>query len=991
MMTMNHDLAFLFIVGLLYLFFLFWLASAADRGKIPSRWIAHPIVYTLSLGVYATSWTYYGSVGFAHESGLLFLTIYLGATLAFILSPVLLQPILRLTSDYQLTSLPDLFAFRYRSQLAGALATVFMLLGTLPYIALQIRAVAESLHVLSRETPSNSIAFVFCVTLSLFAILFGARHISNREKHLGLVAAIAFESLIKLLVFLLIGLFALFQVFDGPPGLEQFLQTHPEALDAFYQPVGEDPWLTLLFLSFCAAFLLPRQFHLLFTENINPNTLKFASWAFPAFLLLLNLPIPIILWAGESLQLDIPADYFTLGVTLTHAPPWLSVLAFIGGLSAASAMVIVTTLALASMSLNNLLLPASHPDPARNLYRWVLWGKRILIALIIMAGYLVYVSLPHKEGLVQLGLISFVAVAQFIPGIIGLLYWSKANRNGFIIGLLGGISVWGVVLLGPMLYESGTLTVQIPVSDWLAHSGMSQWTFATFYSLSLNSLLFVLFSLLTRQSQREQEAANACRAEGFIPLEGVVDATSPDEFRVGLAAALGQEMADREVDQALLDLHMRPQEQRAAELRRLRERIERNLSGLIGPEMAHMIVNQRLLINSEAKTALADSVQYVEERLQTSRSELHGLNAELDNLWRLHRQILQELPLGVCATNHQNEIVLWNLSLEVMTQLPGRQVVGMRLEQLPEPWRDFLLGFARANDEHTHRLQLEVNHAPRWYNLHKAHYIEPDAHRKNITALGKVIILEDLTNLNTLEVELAHNDRLASIGRLAAGVAHEIGNPLTGVTSLAQNLRDEADSEIIKETAEDILKQSRRIADILKILQSFSRGGQYLNRHELFALSDVIKDAMHLMELTNKQAGIHFISHCPDHLYLQGDKQQISQVLVNLLRNAADASKAGDKVTLDVRTKADQMIISISDQGSGIPDKLHARILEPFFTTKSPGEGTGLGLAVVNRIVEEHHGDLHIQSNDCGTTISVALPRPASTDQKNDLSSTCDS
>ena len=202
---MSHELATLFAAGLIYLILLFLVAYATDRGILPSRWAAHPLTYTLSIGVYATSWTYYGSVGYAAHNGLLFLTIYLGATLAFILSPVLLKPILRVSREYQLTSLADLLAFRYRSQAAGVLVTLFMLLGTMPYIALQIRAVTESLQVLSNEVPSNTIALVFCGTLILFGVLFGTRHISPREKHRGLVVAIAFESLIKLVVLLLIG------------------------------------------------------------------------------------------------------------------------------------------------------------------------------------------------------------------------------------------------------------------------------------------------------------------------------------------------------------------------------------------------------------------------------------------------------------------------------------------------------------------------------------------------------------------------------------------------------------------------------------------------------------------------------------------------------------------------------------------------------------------------------------------------------------------
>ena len=269
---MTFDLSILFLVTVAYLLLLFLIAYAADNGWISPKVARHPVTYVLSLGVYATSWTYYGSVGFAQAQGYNFLAIYLGVTLTFLLAPVLLMPILRLVRDYQLTSLADLFAFRFRSQTAGVLVTLFMLMGTLPYIALQIRAVTESLEILSQEVPPQLVALVYCVTLTLFAILFGARHVSPREKHEGLVVAIAFESLVKLVALLGVGLFAVFGIFGGLGGMTDWIAAHPAAVQALYEPVREGPWITLLLLAFAAAFLLPRQFHMTFTENQNPRS-----------------------------------------------------------------------------------------------------------------------------------------------------------------------------------------------------------------------------------------------------------------------------------------------------------------------------------------------------------------------------------------------------------------------------------------------------------------------------------------------------------------------------------------------------------------------------------------------------------------------------------------------------------------------------------------------------------------------------------------------
>ncbi|HEY9148801.1 MAG TPA: histidine kinase, partial [Gammaproteobacteria bacterium] len=508
---MTFELWHLFLAGVAYLLLLFLIAFAAEHGWLPQRLAHHPLTYTLSLGVYATSWSFYGSVGFAQTQGNNFLTIYLGVTLAFLLAPVLLQPIMRLTREYQLSSLADLFAFRYQSQLAGVLVTLFMLTGTLPYIALQVRAVTESLQVLTGESAPAMIALGFCITVTLFAILFGARHFSAREKHEGLVVAIAFESLIKLLALLAVGGFALYGVFGGFGGLEQWLRANPEALAAMHRPVHEGSWATLLLLAFAAAFLLPRQFHMTFTENFDEKALNTASWAFPLFLLLLNLAIPPILWAGNQLQVETAPDFYVLGITLSHQATLLPLLAFIGGISAASAMIIVTTLALAAMCMNHLVLPASFPPrlhPETNIYRWLLWGRRILIALIILAGYAFYLLLEHNQGLVQLGLISFVAVAQFLPGIIGLLYWRRATRAGFIAGLLGGGTVWAVSLMLPLLEQSDMVSTVIEANIGM-HSD-DPWSSSTFWSLAINSGLFVLFSLLTRPSLQEKEIASAC-------------------------------------------------------------------------------------------------------------------------------------------------------------------------------------------------------------------------------------------------------------------------------------------------------------------------------------------------------------------------------------------------------------------------------------------------------------------------------------------------
>ena len=968
---MQFELWHLFLVSVFYLGILFLIAMATDRHWIPSSVARHPMVYTLSIGVYATSWSFYGSVGFAEQQGFNFLTIYLGTTLAFIASPILLRPILKLTETYRLASLADLFAFRYHSQAAGILVTLFILTGTLPYMSLQIQAVTSTLQIMTHDSEHAFIAFGFCSTIALFSMLFGARHISLREKHRGMVVAIAFESLVKLIALLTVGLFAVFGIFGGFSELNQFLLLNPEAKAALFQPMRDGPWATLMLLSFAAAFLLPRQFHMIFVESIDHKNIDTASWAFPLFLLLLNISIPPILWAGQSLNLAMPADFYVLGITLGTDSVVLPILTFIGGLSAASAMIIVTTLALSTMCMNNLVLPASFPariSTGRNMYQWLLWGRRLVILLIIAGGYGFYLLQQHNQGLAGLGLISFVAVAQCLPGIAGLLYWQRASKSGFIAGLIVGGSIWAITLLVPLFERAGIIDTSILNLRQFAMST----TDSALWSLLFNSLAFVIFSLLKPQEEEEREVANACFREGFLVPEGSVRATSIAEFEQQLTTIIGAEIARSEIDRALADLGFAESSVDQNVLTMLRAQIDRNLSGLVGPVLSRMIVNEHLQIDRATKSALADTIQFVEHSQEKTRSELKGVSSKLDSLRRFHFQVLQDLPLGVVSLSNELQIVSWNKALSKITDIDQENVIGTSLDQLAEPWKNILVSFVDSEDFHIRKLKVNFNGDLLILNLFKAvvsHNLESDS--------GTAILIEDSSKRYSLEEKLAHSERLASIGQLATGVAHEIGNPVTGIACLAQDIQADIDSpEAIKSGLRQILTQTERITNIVSSLVDFSHVGAPLDHPtEVFALRDVIVEAIKLVSLSNDAKNLNYENQCDENIQLQGFPQKLVQVFVNLLANATDASNQGQSIYISAEQKQNKVLIRVRDYGEGISEEHMPKLFEPFFTTKRVGEGTGLGLSLIYSILKEHGGSISVESEiGKGSLFEITLP-----------------
>ncbi|MEQ3693450.1 MAG: ATP-binding protein [Alcanivorax sp.] len=959
------QLAFL-VLG--YLIVLFMTAYSVERDWIPRRWVRHPVVYVLSLGVYASAWAFYGSVGLASQYGYGFLAYYLGISGAFVMSPILLRPILHITRVYQLSSLADLLAFRYRSRWAGITASLFMLAVVIPMLTLQITAIGDTLYLLNNEWPVENLALAYCIGMIVFAILFGARHVSPREKHEGLVFAIAFESLVKLVAILVLCGVVLFGIFPEVGGLESWLIENQEQLARQQVRLQDGPWRTLLLVFFAAAVAMPHMFHMAFTENTNPNALRQASWGFPLFLLIMSFSVPPILWAGYYLDVDTDPSYFAIGIGLHTESAFLTLLVFMGGLAAASGIIIVTTLSTAAMFLNHLVLPVYKPAPRYNFYRWLLWMRRSLIAVILLMAYGFYRIVGADLDLSQLGILGFVACSQFLPGVLGLLYWPQSNRKGFLIGIILGTVTWVYSLLLPFC----ELALGWEVPFYLPQTDESNWHLAAIAAITINFLMFVIVSLITKQTPEEEAAADACSIDTVSrPSRQPLIANNSNEIISSLSAPLGRYVAEREVYQALTDIELPSYEERPFALRRLRTRLEANLSGLMGPTVAHDLVTRYLPYQENVE--LTDDLYQIEERLEGHHSRLSGLASELDNLRRYHRQTLERLPMGVCSLAPDGEVLMWNMVMSDLTTTAPRDVTGSHITRLPAPWGPMLSEFLNSRAMHQHKHRVDTGGRPRWFGLHKA-VMEPSGGQPG----GTVILMEDQTDNQLLEEELIHNERLASIGRLAAGVAHEIGNPITGIDCLAQGIRYETDNPELLEMADQIQEQTKRVTRIVQSLMNFSHAGHHTAEHEPVDVTYCIDEAMQLLRLSKHSQDINFVNDCPKELYTQGDAQRLVQVFVNLLGNARDASEPGSSIWVQGEEDEQQIRIKVIDDGHGIPPETLDHIFDPFFTTKEVGKGTGLGLSLVYSIIEEHYGHIVFDSplaSGRGTCVTVSLPR----------------
>ncbi|MGA8259524.1 MAG: ATP-binding protein [Arenicellales bacterium] len=685
---------FALLTALAYVALLFLLAYLSDRQarRGHDSFLRTPLVYTLSISVYCTSWTFYGAVGSAARHGLEFVTIYLGPTLVFVGWWFLLRKLVRIGHVHRITSVADLISSRFgKSTVLGVLVTCIALIATMPYIALQLKAVTSSFEIVSstaHTVVSNSaigdnsdVGFWVAVAMTIFTILFGTRNLDANEHHPGVVAAIAFEALVKLFAMIAVGLFVVFGIAGG---IGKVFEYAPADSVVFGNELFGWRWINLMLLSAIAVVCLPRQFQITVVENSNERHLRTAAWAFPLYLFLISLfVLPIAIVGLAVLPHGANPDMFLLTVPISAGQNLLALFAFIGGFSSATSMVIVASIALSIMISNQIVvplvlrIPGFKLDSSGDIKQLILVCRRITIGVILLLGYIYYHLSAKSDALASMGLIAFVGVAQFLPALIGGLYWRNSTAKGAIVGLFAGFVLWMYTSFVPSLREAGgVLDAMVQHGPWgiellkpyalFGLGGLDPLLQSVFWSLGINAALFIVVSVWSAQKPLET-LQSALFVDVFRNVAGTESrvlqrrAATKDLYKL-TRRILGPRETHKlfnELTGGHLNLNQLPPPDA-----RFIAHIERRLAGNIGASTARALVSQIATgetISMNEIIKLVDETQQVVEyshRLEQQSAELQATAEEL----RRANQRLQKLDA-------QKDEFLSQVSHEVRTPM----------------------------------------------------------------------------------------------------------------------------------------------------------------------------------------------------------------------------------------------------------------------------------------------------------------------------------
>jgi Na+/proline symporter/signal transduction histidine kinase len=1017
-------------VALGYIGLLFVVASYGDRARrLDRKTRSGLLIYPLSLAIYCTSWTFFGSVGLASRTGFDFLTIYIGPILMIGCCSPLIVRIVRLAKAQNITSIADFIAARYgKGQAVAALVATIAIVGTIPYIALQLKAVSSSLGTILAHISINSaapqgvpgdIALFVALSMAAFAVLFGTRHIDATEHQHGLMLAIATESIVKLVAFLAVGVFVTFWMFDGPVALFTQAMEKPVTAAVLTGQSSIGTMVAMTFLSLFAIVLLPRQFHVTVVENNNEAEIKRAAWLFPGYLVLINLFVIPIAIAG---LLTFPAgqtdsDMFVLALPLAAGSELFTLVAFVGGLSAATAMVIVESVALSIMVSNDIVIPwvlkrretliAGRGDVGAML----LAVRRIAIFAILFLAYMYY-RMAGEAQLASIGLLSFAAISQLAPAFFGGLIWRRGTARGAIAGMTIGILLWAYTLLLPSFADIGIVGARILAEgpgglillrpQALFGLDLPPLVHGVIVSLTMNILAYVIFSLRRMPASVERLQANI-----FVPSELAPMAPSfrrwrssitVEELTMTVARYLGDERTRLSFDSfaATRRISLAPKAEADFQLLRYAEHLLASAIGAASSRLVLSLLLRKRTLSTKAALKLLDdanaAIHYNREVLQTALDHVRQGIAVFDKELRLvcwNRQFGEILDLPLDFTHvgvALHDILLFNAAHGPPGDEPAGDIVGPRLARYLSSAEPFLERFT----ERGLVIEVRANRMPDGGIVTTFTDMTPSVEaaealeRANETLERRVQQrTEELTQLNAELARAKGQAEEANISktRFLAAASHDILQPLNAarlyITSLTERQGAGEDARLVG----NIDASLEAVEEIFGALLDMSRLDTGALKPEFvgFRVDELLRQIEVEFAPLAREKGLALV-FVPCSLTVKSDRRLLRRLLQNLVSNAVKYTPAGG-VLVGCRRRRGRLRIDVWDTGLGIPQSKRREIFKEFHRLDQGAKvarGVGLGLSIVERIARVLDHKIELNSTvGRGSRFSVDVPQAA--------------
>ena len=1012
------------VVALGYLGLLFVIASYGDQMRKRGS-PARTVIYPLSLAIYCTSWTFFGSVGLASRTGYDFLAIYVGPMLMVGLGTPLILRIVRLAKAQNITSIADFIAARYgKHQAVAATVALIAIVGTIPYIALQLKAVSASLSTIlvhldmttgMPQPVLGDIALFVALAMAAFAVLFGTRHIDATEHQDGLILAIATESLVKLVAFVTVGVFVTFFMFDGPVALfTKAMETTRTAAVLTREPV----WSTLIvmtLLSTVAIVMLPRQFHVTVVENRSESEIRRAAWLFPIYLVLINLFVIPIAIAGLLTfpRGAVDSDMFVLALPLKAGSELLALTAFVGGLSAATAMVIVETVALAIMASNDIVVPfvlqrrEAILSGRADVGAILLTVRRFSIFLILFFAYLYY-RLAGEAQLAAIGLLSFAAIAQLAPAFFGGLIWRNGTARGALAGMSVGILVWAYTLLLPSFADANLLSKDIlelgPLGiAWLRPQhllglDLPPLVHGVLWSLTLNIFAYVTSSLARQPTSIERLQANLFVPSQLAPMTPSFrlwrSAVTVEELTTTVSRYLGEERTRSSFESfaASRRLSLDPKQEADIEMLRYAEHILASAIGAASSRLVLSLLLRKRTVSTKAALKLLDdanaAIQYNREILQTALDHVRQGIAVFDKDLRLvcwNRQFGEVLDLPLSLTRvgiGLDEILRHNGERGALGPGPVEDLVNDRLHRYlsGEPIRE---RFA----ERGLVIEIRANHMPDGGLVTTATDVTPsveaaDALERANENLERRVKerTEELTRLNDALGRAKGEAEEANISktRFLAAASHDLLQPLNAarlyVTSLVERQGSGDDAQLVSNVDASL----EAVEEILGALLDISRLDSGALRPEIstFRLDELMRQLEVEFAPMAREKGLQ-LDFVVSTRSLRSDRRLLRRLLQNLISNAIKYTPQG-RVLIGCRLGSAKLRLDVYDTGLGIPKSKQRAIFQEFHRLDQGAKvarGLGLGLSIVERIARVLDHSVALESKPGrGSHFSVTVP-----------------